>query len=75
MAVAAEQENRSTVEEMRAALVKAEAEVPQAIADAFRTGNLGIMDYMRYRNIQSDTEMRKAIAAPDESGRPGGEEG
>ena len=68
MAVAAEQENRSTVEEMRAALVKAEAEVPMAIADAFRSGNLGIMDYMRYRNIQSDTEMRRAIAAPDDGG-------
>ena len=73
--MAAEQENRSTVEEMRAALVKAEAEVPQAIADAFRSGNLGIMDYMRYRNIQSDTEMRKAIAAPPDGGARPGEEG
>ena len=64
MAVAVEQENRSRVEEMRAEVVRAEAEVPLAIAEAFRSGNLGIMDYMKYGNIQSDTEMRKAIAAP-----------
>ncbi len=69
MAVAAEQENRSTVEQMRAELVKAEAEVPQAIADAFRSGNLGIMDYMKYRNIQSDTQMRRSIAAPEDDDR------
>jgi uncharacterized protein YqfA (UPF0365 family) len=66
MAVATEQENKASVEEMRAALVKAEAEVPLAIAGAFEKGNLGIMDYMKYRNIQSDTEMRKAIARPEE---------
>jgi uncharacterized protein YqfA (UPF0365 family) len=65
MAVATEQENKARVEEMRAALVKAEAEVPLAIAGAFEKGNLGIMDYMKYRNIQSDTEMRKAIAQPE----------
>lgn len=65
MAVAQEQENRASVEEMRAKLVEAEAQVPQAIAEAFRGGNLGVMDYMRYRNIQSDTQMRKAIAEGD----------
>ena len=64
MAVALEQENRARVEEMRAKVVEAEAEVPLAMAEAFRNGNLGIMDYARYRNIQSDTEMRKSIARP-----------
>ncbi|MFW6078125.1 MAG: flotillin-like protein FloA [Gemmatimonadota bacterium] len=62
MAVAAEQEMRAKVEEMRARVVEAEAEVPQAMAEAFRTGNLGIMDYMRYKNVGADTEMRHAIA-------------
>ncbi|MFQ5691023.1 MAG: flotillin-like protein FloA [Gemmatimonadota bacterium] len=66
MAVATEQENRARVEEMRAELVKAEAEVPLAIAEAFREGHIGVMDYMKYRNIQSDTEMRAAIAKPTE---------
>jgi uncharacterized protein YqfA (UPF0365 family) len=62
MAVAAEQEMRARVEEMRAKVVEAEAEVPKAMADAFRKGNLGIMDYYRMRNIQSDTSMRDSIA-------------
>ncbi len=62
MAVAAEQENRARVEEMRAKVVEAEAEVPLAISDAFRTGNLGIMDYYNLQNIQSDTQMRSNIA-------------
>jgi len=62
MAVASEQEMRAKVQEMRAHLVDAEAQVPQAIADAFRSGNLGVMDYMKYRNVQSDTAMREAIA-------------
>jgi uncharacterized protein YqfA (UPF0365 family) len=66
MAVAHEQEMRARVEEMRAEVVRAEAQVPLAIADAFRSGNLGVMDYVRYRNIQADTEMRNAIAGPDE---------
>jgi len=66
MAVAEEQENRARVEEMQAQVVKAEAEVPLAIAEAFRTGNLGIMDYVKYRNVESDTQMRKAIAKPEE---------
>ncbi len=65
MAVAFEQEMRARVEEMRAKVVEAEAEVPRAIAEAFRQGNLGIMDYARYRNLQSDTEMRESIARPD----------
>lgn len=61
-AVATEQEMSSRTQEMRAKLVEAEAEVPMAIAEAFRSGNLGVMDYTNYRNIVSDTEMRTSIA-------------
>ncbi|MBN1404189.1 MAG: flotillin-like protein FloA [Opitutales bacterium] len=63
-AVAQEQEMKAKVEEMRAKVVEAEAEVPMAIAAAFRSGNLGIMDYYRLKNIQSDTDMRSSIAKP-----------
>jgi uncharacterized protein YqfA (UPF0365 family) len=66
MAVAQEQEMKARVEEMKAEVVRAEAQVPLALADAFRSGNLGVMDYVRYRNIQADTQMRTAIAGPDE---------
>ena len=69
MAVAVEQEKRALVEEMRARVIEAEAQVPLAMAEAFRNGNLGIMDYARYRNMMSDTLMRDAIA---ESGREDG---
>ncbi len=62
MAMAQEQEMRARVEEMRAEVIAAEAQVPLAMADAFRSGNMGIMDYARYRNIESDTHMRRAIA-------------
>ncbi len=62
MAVAQEQEMIAQIEEMRAKVVEAEAEVPQAIAAAFREGNLGILEYYKYRNVQADTDMRKAIA-------------
>jgi uncharacterized protein YqfA (UPF0365 family) len=68
MAVAKEQEMKALVEEMRADVVKAEAEVPLALAEAFRAGHLGVMDYMRYKNIQADTSMRQAIAGPDDGG-------
>jgi uncharacterized protein YqfA (UPF0365 family) len=68
MAVALEQENRARVEEMRARVVESEAQVPLALAEAFRNGNLGVMDYARYQNLQSDTAMRTAIAAPAEDG-------
>lgn len=61
MAVAREQEMRAQVEENRAKVVLAEAEVPLAMAEAFRKGNLGIMDYYRMRNLVADTEMRSAI--------------
>lgn len=67
MAVATEQEMRAKVAEMQAEVVKAEAQVPLALAEAFRSGNLGVMDYVRFRNVQADTEMRKAIAGPDGS--------
>jgi uncharacterized protein YqfA (UPF0365 family) len=70
MAVAQEQEMRARVQEMRAQVVEAEAQVPLAMAAAFREGNLGIMDYMRYRNIESDTSMRSAIAGGDDNERP-----
>jgi len=70
MAVAAEQENLAEVQAMRAKLVEAEAQVPAAMADAFRKGNMGIMDYQRLRNIQSDTEMRKKLAEPESKDRP-----
>ena len=62
MAVAAEQENRAKVEEMRARVVESEAQVPLAIAEAFRSGNLGVMDYYNLQNLQSDTQMRTNIA-------------
>lgn len=62
MAVATEQEMKARVEEMRAKVVEAEAEVPRALADALRSGNLGVMDYFNMRNVQSDTEMRGSIA-------------
>lgn len=69
MAVAAEQENLSEVQAMRAKLVDAEALVPAAIAEAFRKGNLGIMDYQRLQNIQADTDMRKNLSEPDTRGK------
>jgi len=62
MAVAVEQENRAMVEAMRAKVVEAEAQVPLAIAEAFRQGHLGVMDYYNLQNIQSDTKMRSNIA-------------
>lgn len=68
-AVAREQEMRAAVVEQRAKLVAAEAEVPLAISDAFRSGNLGVMDYYNLRNIQADTRMRDAIGGPEEGGK------
>lgn len=66
MAVAAEQENKAKIQEMQARVVEAEAEVPKAISEAFRTGNLGIMDYYNMKNVMSDTEMRESIAKGSE---------
>ncbi|MBN2403181.1 MAG: flotillin-like protein FloA [Spirochaetes bacterium] len=65
MAFAAEQEMKAKVEEMRAKVVEAEAQVPLAIADAFRKGNLGIMDYYKMKNIMADTDMRQKIGSKD----------
>jgi uncharacterized protein YqfA (UPF0365 family) len=64
MAVALEQEMRAKAQEARAKVIEAEAEVPKAMADAFRSGNLGIMDYYRMKNIEADTNMRETIAKP-----------
>lgn len=69
MAVAMEQENIAKVTEMRSRVVEAEAQIPLAMADSFRKGNLGIMDYYRMKNIQADTEMRKAISQEDGEGK------
>jgi uncharacterized protein YqfA (UPF0365 family) len=66
MAVAQEQEMVARVQEMRARVVEAEAQVPLALAEAFRSGNLGVMDYVRYRNVESDTAMRRSIAKGQE---------
>ncbi|MCH7720904.1 MAG: flotillin-like protein FloA [Planctomycetes bacterium] len=74
MAIALAAENRAKVEENRALVVLAEAEVPRAMADAFRNGNIGIMDYYRMQNIQADTGMRKTIGGdPDDKGSGSGE--
>lgn len=67
MAVASEQEMRAKAEEARAMVIQAEAEVPKAMAEAFRNGNLGIMDYYRMKNIEADTRMRDNIAHPQQS--------
>lgn len=68
MAIALEQEMKAKAQEARAKVIEAEAQVPQSIAEAFRAGNLGIMDYYRIKNIESDTNMRESIAggAPSE---------
>ena len=62
MAVAKEQENRAEIEKSRAKLVELQAEIPKAMAESFRSGKLGILDYYKLRNVQADTDMRKAIA-------------
>jgi uncharacterized protein YqfA (UPF0365 family) len=69
MAVALEQEMKAKAQEARAKVIEAEAEVPKAMADAFRNGNMGVMDYIRYRNIEADTAMRDSIAKPPQ--KPG----
>ena len=66
MAVANEQEMKAKSQEARAKVIKAEAEIPKAIAEAFKSGNLGIMDYYRMQNIQADTDMRDAISGGGE---------
>ena len=71
MAIASEQEMKAKAQEARAKVIEAEALVPQAMAEAFRNGNLGIMDYYRMQNMQADTAMRENIA---KSGEPKGAE-
>jgi uncharacterized protein YqfA (UPF0365 family) len=71
LAVALEQENVAKVAENRALVVLAEAEVPKAMADAFRSGNLGIMDYYRMKNVQADTAMRNTFADRDDNANNG----
>jgi uncharacterized protein YqfA (UPF0365 family) len=69
MAVAHEQEMVALTQEMKARVIEAEAEVPKAIAEAFRSGNLGIMDYYRMKNIEADTGMRDSISKSGDSGK------
>ena len=62
MAVALEQEMKAKAQEARAKVIEAEAQIPMAMAESFRSGNLGIMDYMKYKNIEADTHMRESIS-------------
>jgi uncharacterized protein YqfA (UPF0365 family) len=71
MAMAVEQEMKARIQENRAAVVLAEADVPKAMAEAFRKGNLGIMDYYRMKNMVADTQMRGAIAGVDQQSQGG----
>ncbi|MBK7683615.1 MAG: flotillin-like protein FloA [Bacteroidia bacterium] len=68
MAVAFEQEMRAKAQEARAKVIEAEAQIPLAMAEAFRAGNLGIMDYYKLQNVQADTAMRESIAKPGNQG-------
>ena len=65
MAVALEQEMKAKAAESRAKVIEAEADIPKAIAEAFRTGNLGVVDYYKLQNMQADTDMRQSIAGKD----------
>ena len=65
MAVALEQENKALAQEMKAKVIQAEAEIPLAMAEAFRAGNIGIMDYYRLKNIDADTNMRDSIGGSE----------
>src|SRR5215216_868309 len=67
LAVAVEQEFKAEAQNQRSKVIAAEAQIPLAIAEAFRSGNLGVMDYQRYRNVQADTTMRTAIAGSGDS--------
>jgi uncharacterized protein YqfA (UPF0365 family) len=67
MAVANEQEMKAKAQEARANVIQAEAEIPKAIAESFRSGNLGIMDYYKFENIKADTKMRESISTPPDT--------
>ena len=71
MAIALEQEMKAKAQEARAKVIEAEAELPRAMAEAFASGNLGIMAYYRMKNVQADTTMREMIANPGTSSAPG----
>ncbi|MBA2422716.1 MAG: flotillin-like FloA family protein, partial [Chitinophagales bacterium] len=64
MAVATEQEMKARGAEMRAKVIEAEALIPQAMSEAFRSGNIGIMDYYKMKNVQADTQMRESLGGP-----------
>ncbi len=70
MAVASEQEMKAKAQDARAKVIEAEAEIPLAMAAAFREGNLGIMDYYKFQNIKADTEMRDSIAKSNPAPKP-----
>ena len=65
MAIALEQEMKAKAQEARAKVIEAEAELPRAMAQAFLSGNLGVMDYYHLKNMEADTTMRESIARPD----------
>jgi uncharacterized protein YqfA (UPF0365 family) len=71
MAIAAEQEMKAKTQEMRAKVVEAEAQIPLAIAEAFKKGNLGIMDYYKMKNVMADTSMRESISGTSGKGQEG----
>jgi uncharacterized protein YqfA (UPF0365 family) len=70
MAVALEQEMIAKAQEARANVIQAEAEIPKAIAAAFVSGNLGVMDYYKMQNVQADTSMRQSISGKDSPQSP-----
>lgn len=71
MAVALEQEMKAKMVENRAKVIEAEAQIPMAMAEAFRSGNMGIMDYTNYRNVVADTKMREGLADSTKGDKPG----
>lgn len=71
MAVALEQEMMAKAQEARAKVIEAEVQIPLAMADAFRSGNLGVMDYYKFQNIQADTQMRESISKSGQKPKPG----
>lgn len=70
MAVATEQEMKAKAQEARAKVIEAEAQIPLAMSEAFRSGHLGVMDYYKMQNIQSDTQMRESISKPQTKDKP-----
>jgi len=70
LAVASEQEMKAKAQEARAKVIEAEAQIPMAMAESFRSGNLGIMDYYKMQNIQADTSMRESIGKPQSKDKP-----